>query len=143
MYQVVSFICNKLNQDFPVHLLGIGDPQDIWTLVKSGIDTFDCVSPTRLARHGIALTRDTFGKINIFNSKFAENLKPINVNCACVTCSNYSLSYLHHLFKSGEILGQQLVTAHNIFFMNNLMKYIREAINKDNLEKAEESWYSN
>jgi len=141
MYQIVEYIASKLNNKHPVHLLGIGEPLDIWSLVKWGIDTFDCVSPTRLARHGSALIKTKFGKINIKNSIYKENLNPIDINCNCSTCSNYSLSYLHHLFKSEELLGLQLITSHNIFFMNALMSYIRKAINEDNLLKAEKIWY--
>ena len=99
----------------PVHLLGIGDPSDIWNLVKSGIDTFDCVSPTRLARHGAALMRTKIGRINIKNSNYKEDLLPIDENCNCITCSNYSKSYLHHLFKSDEMLR---------FSINNNSQYL-------------------
>ncbi len=142
MYKIVNFIGNKLDHKHPIHLLGIGDPKDIWSLIKSGIDTFDCVSPTRLARHGTALIRSREGKININNSKYAEDKKPIENECKCTTCSNYSLSYIHHLFKTNELLGLNLVTVHNIFFMNNLMQIIRKAIEEDQLEKAEQLWYN-
>ena len=114
---------------------------DIWNLVKFGIDTFDCVNPTRLARHGATLMRTKNGRINVKNSNYREDLLPIDENCNCVTCKNYSKSYLHHLFKSDEMLGFQLITIHNIYFMNNLMDYIRNAINNDSFEKAEKQWY--
>ena len=112
-------------------------------MVRWGIDTFDCVSPTRLARHGAALTKTKFGKINIKNSKYRENLRPIDSKCKCKTCTKYSLSYLHHLLKSDELLGLQLITSHNIYFMNDLMLYIRTAINEDKLLQAEKDWYQN
>ena len=83
---------------------------DIWNLVKWGIDTFDCVSPTRLARHGAALMKTKSGKINIKNSTYKDDLLPIDINCNCMTCNNYSKSYLHHLFKSEELLGFKLIT---------------------------------
>ena len=86
MYNIVRFVGNKLDKNCPVHLLGIGDPKDIWNLVKSGIDTFDCVSPTRLARHGSALIKSKEGKININNSKYSGNNNPIDVDCKCETC---------------------------------------------------------
>ena len=143
MHSIVKYTSNKLNKDRPVHLLGIGDPIDIWSLVKNGIDTFDCVSPTRLARHGSALVKNNEGKINLKKNKYENNINPIDKNCKCKTCSNYSLSYLHHLFKSEELLAFQLLSIHNIVFMNNLMNYIRKAINEDNLEKAEKDWYRN
>lgn len=142
MYRVVDFTAPKLGNEHPIHLLGIGDPNDIWNLVKSGIDTFDCVSPTRLARHGSALIKGKKGKLNIKNKYFANNLSSIDKNCSCSTCKNYSLSYLHHLFKSGELLGLQLITSHNIFFMNNLLSIIRDSIENNNLEDAEKNWFS-
>ena len=141
MHQIVKYTARKINQSKPVHLLGIGDPSDIWSLVKSGIDTFDCVSPTRLARHGAALMKSKKGKINIKNSKYEKKLGPIDQNCKCTTCQNYSLSYLHHLIKSNELIVFNLITAHNIYFMNNLMSYIRSAINNNNLDIAENQWY--
>ena len=141
MYNVVNFTGNKLGVNYPIHLLGIGDPKDIWNLVKAGIDTFDCVSPTRLARHGGALMKNETGKININNTQYENKNTPIDTNCLCETCQNFSLSYLHHLFKTNELLGLQLLTLHNIFFMNDLMNIIREAIEKDRLEEAEKEWY--
>ena len=141
MHNLVKFTASKLKTHHPIHLLGIGDPNDIWNLVKFGIDTFDCVSPTRLARHGAALTRTRKGKINLKNAKYRESLEPIDLNCTCSTCKSYSLSYLNHLFKSEELLGLQLITGHNIHFMNALMDYIRKSIEKDNLEEAEKNWY--
>ena len=142
MYRVVNFTAPKLGNKHPIHLLGIGDPRDIWSLVKSGVDTFDCVSPTRLARHGSALTKGKVGKINIKNKKYANQMSPIDETCNCPTCSNYTLAYIHHLFKAGELLGLQIVTAHNIFFMNKLMSDIRKSIENDNLEQAEKEWLS-
>ena len=142
MYRVVNYTAPKLGNKHPIHLLGIGDPRDIWSLVKSGVDTFDCVSPTRLARHGSALTKGKVGKINIKNKKYANQMLPIDETCNCPTCSNYTLAYIHHLFKAGELLGLQLVTAHNIYFMNKLMSVIRKSIENDNLEQAEKEWLS-
>ena len=142
MYKIVNFTAPKLGHKHPIHLLGIGDPNDIWNLVKSGIDTFDCVSPTRLARHGSALIKGKKSKLNIKNKKFSDDLSPIDKNCKCSTCSNYSLAYLHHLFKADELLGLQLITSHNIYFMNELMNIIRDGIENDNLEQAEKKWFN-
>ena len=141
MYRVVQYTSSKLGKDHPIHLLGIGDPKDIWNLVRWGIDTFDCVSPTRLARHGSALVRSHIGKINIKNNKYKNSLDPIDKNCKCQTCINYSVSYIHHLLKSEELLGLNLLTSHNVYFMNNLMQYIRDSINSDKFEEAEKNWY--
>ena len=141
MYKVVKYTSSKLNNNHPVHLLGIGDPSDIWNLVRWGIDTFDCVSPTRLARHGAALTKRRKGKINLKNSEFKNKIEPIDKTCECVTCKHYTVSYLHHLLKSEELLVLTLITGHNVHFMNSLMEYIRDSINKDNFEEAENNWY--
>ncbi|OUW94984.1 MAG: tRNA guanosine(34) transglycosylase Tgt [Pelagibacteraceae bacterium TMED237] len=140
MKEVVNFTASKLNDSRPVHLLGIGDPIDIWSFVEQGIDTFDCVSPTRLARHGSALIRGKKGKINIKNSIYKEKLNPIDSQCLCYTCKNFTLSYLHHLFASQELLALQLLTNHNVYFMNNLMKTIRDSINEDNFEQKKTEW---
>jgi queuine tRNA-ribosyltransferase len=138
MYKVVNYTSSIFGS---VHLLGIGDPIDIWNLVKTGIDTFDCVSPTRLARHGAALTRNRKGKINLKNTIFKNLIEPLDKYCECSTCKKYSVSYLHHLLKSEELLALTLITAHNIYFMNYLMQYIRDSILADNFEEAEKNWY--
>ncbi len=140
MKEIVKFTASKLKDNRPVHLLGIGDPIDIWTFVEQGIDTFDCVSPTRLARHGAALVKGKKGKINIKNAKYKEKIYPIDEGCSCYTCKNFTLSYLHHLLTSQELLALQLITNHNIFFMNNLMKTIRLAIEEDDYENKKREW---
>tara|TARA_Y100001970_G_scaffold269704_1_gene362612 strand:- start:11953 stop:13146 length:1194 start_codon:yes stop_codon:yes gene_type:complete len=142
MYKVVNFTAPKLGNKQPIHLLGIGDPRDIWSLVKSGIDTFDCVSPTRLARHGTALIRGKFEKKNIKNKKYENDLSPIDIRCGCYICQNYSISYIYHLFKAGELLGLQLISLHNIYFMNFLMQTIRNSIENNNLDEAEKDWFN-
>ena len=142
MYKVVKFTANQLGEKYPVHLLGIGDPLDIWNLVESGIDTFDCVMPTRIARHGSALTRfEKNGKHNIKNSKFKNDQSPLENNCNCYTCKNYSRSYIHYLFKAKEILGLQLISIHNIYFMNYMMEIIRKAIKSNNLNEEKMNWF--
>ena len=141
MYKVVKYTASKLKSFHPIHLLGIGDPRDIWELVKYGIDTFDCVSPTRLARHGTALSHNSKGKINIKNSEFRDSLESIDQRCLCTTCKDYTLSYLHHLFKSEELLVLNLITNHNIYYMNNLMHCIRESIKNDSFEEEKNKWF--
>ena len=142
MQEVVSFTASRLENSKPVHLLGIGEPVDIWEFVAQGIDTFDCVSPTRLARHGSALVKGKRNKINLKNKKFKENFYPIDISCNCYTCKNFTLSYLHHLFVSNEILALQLVTNHNIYFMNELMETIRYSINNNIFEEVKKEWLS-
>ncbi len=140
MKEVVNFTASKLNDLKPIHLLGIGDPIDIWTFVEQGIDTFDCVSPTRLARHGSALVKGKNGKINLKNSNYKDKLIPIDEQCKCYTCKNFTVSYLHHLFASHELLALQLVTNHNIFFMNKLMETIRSSIKENNFDNKRKEW---
>jgi len=140
MKEVVNFTASKLNNIRPVHLLGIGDPSDIWSFVEQGIDTFDCVSPTRLARHGSALVKGKKGKINIKNAINKNKMCPIDNECQCYTCRNFTLSYLHHLFVSQELLALQLLTNHNVYFMNKLMKIIRESIKENNFEDKRKEW---
>ena len=140
MKEVVNFTASKLSENRPVHLLGIGDPIDIWTFVEQGIDTFDCVSPTRLARHGAALVKGVNGKINLKNAIYKNSLSPIDNECLCYTCKNFTLSYLYHLFACQELLGLQLLTNHNIFFINHLMETIRAAIKENNYENKKKEW---
>lgn len=143
MYDVVEYTTLRLGQKHPIHLLGIGDPIDVWNCVSWGIDTFDCVSPTRIARHGTALSRNKEGKINIKNASYKDDLSKLEENCKCYTCMNYTRSYLHYLFKSSELLVLELLTIHNVYFMNLMMQYIRDAINQDNIDQAKKDWFSN
>ena len=140
MTEVVNFTASKLNNIRPVHLLGIGDPLDIWKFVEQGIDTFDCVSPTRLARHGSALIKGIRGKINLKNAINKDQLRPIDNKCLCYTCKNFSLSYLYHLFASHELLALQLLTNHNLYFMNDLMKTIRLSIKENKFQEKKKEW---
>lgn len=141
MYDVVGATMSFLSKDRPVHLLGIGGIRDIFYGVRQGIDTFDCVHPTRLARHGGALVKG-MGKENISltNSRFKDDPLPIDENCACETCRSFSRSYLHHLFKAKELLGMQALSIHNVTFMNDLMKDIRIALREGRLDECEKRW---
>jgi queuine tRNA-ribosyltransferase len=115
-----------LPTDKPRHLLGVGAPEDVLAGVARGIDTFDCVLPTREARHARVLTRQ--GRLNLRNAQFAGDPAPIEADCACYTCQHFSRAYLRHLFKAGEVLGLILATVHNLHFMLQLMHEIRQAI---------------
>jgi queuine tRNA-ribosyltransferase len=128
MYEVVTYATQHLNQDRPTHLLGIGGLKDIAEGVKMGIDTFDCVHPTRIARHGHALVDGEVDHINLSNSRFKADKAPIDENCPCYTCQNFSQGYLHHLLKAKELLIFQLLTLHNVTFMNRFMAKVRENI---------------
>lgn len=141
MYEVVSYCTPHLPEGRPVHLLGIGGFRDIFEGVKLGMDTFDCVSPTRLARHGWALKKGAEKeRINVRNARFKEDAGPVDESCACPCCQSYSLSYLNHLFRAGEMLGMQLLSMHNVFTMNRLMRELRTAIANDALTPLEKDW---
>ena len=144
MYKVVEFSSKELGIKHPIHLLGIGDPIDIWNLVEFGIDTFDCVMPTRIARHGSALSKNNKkNRINLKNSIYKNDQNPIEKDCSCNTCKNFSRAYIHHLIKSGETLGLQLISLHNIYFMNLMMETIRKAISQDKFHSVKKSWLMN
>jgi queuine tRNA-ribosyltransferase len=142
MYDVVAMQAPWLHPERPVHLLGIGSFIDIFTHVRmSGIDTFDCVQPTRLARHGWALLKGAPNeRVNMRNAKFQTDQDPVDSTCGCYTCQSHSRGYLHHLFRVGELLGMQLVSIHNVFTMNRLMRELRHAIATDTLEQAQKEW---
>lgn len=149
MKGVVSYTMSRLRPDRPVHLLGIGGVSDIFHGVEQGIDTFDCVHPTRLARHGGALvrakqlaeytSRDS-EHINLRNAIFRNDLRPLDEECACQTCSVYSRAYLHHLLKAGELLALSALTIHNVTYMNDLLSAIRRAIAQDRLQEEMAVW---
>lgn len=143
MHDIVALATSKLSKDRPIHLLGIGGISDIFNGVRQGIDTFDCVHPTRIARHGGALIKGGYeGKehLNLRNSRFKEDTDPIEEGCPCACCTTYSKGYLHHLLRAQEIIGVTLITLHNVTFMNRLMLAIREALKTNTLEKVEKEW---
>lgn len=145
MYDIVNYTMNILSPNRAVHLLGIGGVGDIFNGVENGIDTFDCVHPTRLGRHGGALAKPHVegfikGRLNLNNSSHKYDDRPIDDKCECPTCKNHSRSYIHHLLKANEMLAFILLTAHNVFFMNSLMLDIRNAIKTDSLEACKKRW---
>ncbi len=126
MCGVLDYAAAMLPLDRPRYLMGVGKPDDIVEAVRRGIDMFDCVLPTRSGRTGQAFTAD--GPINIRNARFAEDEEPIEEGCPCPTCLSYSRAYVHHLVRSGEILGAMLMTEHNLWFYQRLMQGLRDAI---------------
>ena len=126
MCRVLDYAVEMLPADKPRYLMGVGKPDDIVEAVRRGIDMFDCVLPTRSGRTGQAFTAD--GPINIRNAKFAEDEAPIEADCGCPSCADYSRAYVHHLVRSGEILGSMLMTEHNLWFYQRLMQGLRDAI---------------
>ena len=131
MFGVLDFAANQLPADKPRYLMGVGKPDDLVGAVERGIDMFDCVLPTRSGRTGQAFTSD--GPLNIRNARFAEDRGPLDASCACPVCATWSRAYLHHLVRSGEILGAMLMTEHNLTFYQQLMAGLREAIGEGRL----------
>lgn len=147
MHEVVASTMGKLRKDRPVHLLGIGGISDIFAGVACGIDTFDCVHPTRLARHGGALVKPKNNTsatsrehINLRNSAFKIDTSPIEPDCLCETCTSASKGYIHHLLKADELLAFTLISIHNVYFMNKLMADIRSSLATDSLESCRKEW---
>ncbi|RGP40722.1 tRNA-guanine(34) transglycosylase [Altererythrobacter insulae] len=128
MFATLDFAPDQLPQDKPRYLMGVGKPDDLVGAVERGIDMFDCVLPTRSGRNGQAFTWN--GPINLRNAKHAEDTGPMDDRCSCNVCGTYSRAYLHHLQKSGEILGAMLVTEHNLSFYQQLMQAMRDAISE-------------
>ena len=114
-------------------MLGIGEPEDLFLGVENGCDTFDCVAPTRLGRHGTVYTRD--GKIHIGKVIYQEDLGPIDSDCQCYACKNYTRAYICHLYKSREMLGPMLCSIHNLYFIVNLVKSMRLALIANDFQK--------
>ena len=126
MMEVLSYLPDHMPQDKPRYLMGVGTPLDLVEGVASGVDMFDCVMPSRNARNGYLFTSE--GVVKIRNAKYKKDTGPLDPNCGCSTCSNYSRSYLHHLQKTNEILGSRLNTLHNLFYYQELMQSMRSAI---------------
>lgn len=143
IYNAVGWVNDILPKEKPRHLLGIGEPIDLIMGIENGIDTFDCVSPTRIARNGAAYTHD--GRINLLNAQFISDFSPLDKECGCYTCKNYTRAYLSHLFESKEMLAATLASIHNLYFLVNLVKGARVAILEGNWEeykkKVLESYY--
>jgi queuine tRNA-ribosyltransferase len=132
MLACLDFAVGMLPADRPRYLMGVGKPDDIVEAVRRGIDMFDCVLPTRSGRTGQAFTAD--GPLNLRNARFAEDREPIEPGCPCPACTRFERAYVHHLVKSGEILGAMLMTEHNLWFYQRLMQALRDAIAEHRLE---------
>ena len=143
MYDILDHVVPHLPVDKPTYLMGVGTPANILEGVERGVDFFDCVYPSRNARHGQLYTK--FGKVNIKNEKYKTDMRPIEEGCQCPACKTYSRAYIRHLMKANEMLGMRLCVLHNLYFYNNLMTEIREALDdgrfsqykKDKLESMQ------
>lgn len=139
MYAAIDYSIPHLPKDKPRYLMGVGEPVDIIEGVIRGIDMFDCVLPTRIARHGHAFTR--YGRINLKNAKYTEDFTPIEEGCDCYACQNYTKAYIRHLIKSNETLGGRLLSIHNIRFLIRLTENLRQAIKEDRLLAFRDEFY--
>lgn len=131
MLGCLDFAVDMLPADRPRYLMGVGKPDDIVEAVLRGVDMFDCVLPTRSGRTGQAFTAD--GPLNMRNARFAEDLEPIEAGCPCPGCATFSRAYVHHLVRTGEILGAMLMTQHNLWFYQRMMQHLRDAISERRL----------
>jgi len=142
MREVVDMTVPHMPDHLPRHLLGIGDVDDLIECVARGIDMFDCVSPTRLGRHGTALVRDAERrwKLNVANAALRDDPTPLDAWCDCYTCRRYSRAYIHHLFRAQELLGIRLVSLHNVAFLLKLMRTIRQSIIEGRFAHLRAEW---
>jgi tRNA-guanine transglycosylase len=146
MQEIVEWTIAKISEEKPRHMLGIGEVDDLFELIERGIDTFDCVVPTRLGRTGfffisppIGLVKNRF-RADIDKQQFASDQKPLDPNCSCYTCQNFTRGYIHHLFRAKELLSYTLLSIHNVHFLVNLTKQIRQSILNDNFQNFKKSW---
>ena len=128
MSDVLDNVLPYAPQDKPRYLMGVGTPENIIEGVYRGVDFFDCVMPSRNARHGFLFTWE--GTVNLNNKKYERDTSPISASCGCPTCRNYSKGYIRHLLKSKEMLGMRLAVMHNLYFYNELMQKIRDALDE-------------
>jgi queuine tRNA-ribosyltransferase len=138
MGTIIQWVNEILPENKPKHLLGISEPDDMFEAVEQGIDTFDCVSPTRVARNGSAYTLD--GRINIKGAKYLEDFTPLDNECGCYACKNYTRAYIHHLFRAKELNAAILMSLHNEFFIVQLVKQIRESILDGTFFELKKAW---
>lgn len=140
MIRILSHVAHQLPSDKPRYLMGVGRPEDIVEAVRLGIDMFDCVMPTRGARHGQLFTRT--GVLRLRNSCYRNDTQPIDASCQCYTCQHYSRAYLYHLDKCQEVLGLRLNTIHNLYYYQSLMHGLRNAIEKGKLSHFAAAFYA-
>lgn len=139
MYRVLDFTTPLLPEDKPRYLMGVGTPDALIEGVMRGVDMFDCVLPTRIARNGTTMTSK--GRVVIKNATYARDFRPLDEKCGCYTCRNYSRAYIRHLIKSDETFGLRLTSYHNLYFLLDLMKKVRQAIREDNLTEFKEAFF--
>lgn len=140
LYDLLEASVEPLPDDRPRYLMGVGAPEDLWRAVALGIDLFDCVLPTRLARHAALYTAS--GRVDIGSSRFRLAFEPVDSTCDCYTCRNFTAAYLHHLFRAKELLAYRLATIHNLRFIQRQMEVMREAIDQGTFAEAMERFFA-
>lgn len=146
MYEIIDWTTDIISQEKPTHMLGIGEVDDIFEIIQRGIDTFDCVIPTRLGRTGFFFICPPVGnsknrfRTDIDKPIYRQDPKPLDENCNCFACRNFTRGYISHLFRSRELLAYNLLSIHNLYFLINLTKQIRESILKDNFQSFKKKW---
>lgn len=141
MYRILDYIVEKLPEDKPRYLMGVGEPVDMLEAVESGIDMMDCVQPSRIGRHGTIFTK--YGRLVVKNASYAEDPRPLDEDCDCYVCQNYTRGYIRHLFKAGEMLGSKLATYHNLHFLIRMMNGAREAIKEERFLQFKDEFMAN
>ena len=139
MYEILDFTVPIIPEESPRYLMGVGTPEDLIESVIRGIDMFDCVMPTRIARHGSVYT--SRGRLTVRNAEYSRQFKPLDPECECYVCNNFTRAYIRHLLKRKEILGVRLTTYHNLYFIISLMKKIRESIRNNSLLSFRDHFY--
>ncbi|GGJ06136.1 queuine tRNA-ribosyltransferase [Alicyclobacillus cellulosilyticus] len=139
MYELLAFTAPLLPADKPRYLMGVGSPEDLLEGVERGVDMFDCVLPTRIARNGTVLTRH--GKLVVRNAQYARDFRPLDETCGCRVCQRFTRAYIRHLLKADEVLGIRLTTYHNVYFLLRLMEEMRRAIEEDRFLSFKQSFY--
>ncbi|MDD6299256.1 tRNA guanosine(34) transglycosylase Tgt [Hornefia butyriciproducens] len=139
MLEILDDCVDYLPQDRPRYLMGVGTPDYLFEAVERGVDMCDCVEPTRIARHGLATT--SRGRINIKNARFERDFGPLDPECDCYTCRNYSRAYIRHVFKAGEMMSAMLLSNHNLHFLINMMAGMRKAIEEDRFTEFKKEFY--
>lgn len=146
MYEIIDWTTDIISREKPTHMLGIGEVDDIFEIIQRGIDTFDCVIPTRLGRTGFFFISPPYGtcrnrfRTDIDKPIYRQDSKPLDENCNCYTCQNFTRGYISHLFKSRELLAYNLLSIHNLYFLINLTKQIRQSILDDNFQLFKKKW---
>lgn len=141
MYRILDYITHKLPDEKPRYLMGVGEPVDMLEAVAAGIDMMDCVQPSRIGRHGTIFTK--YGRLVVKNAAYAEDTRPLDEDCDCYVCKNYTRGYIRHLFKTGEILGQRLATYHNLRFLIRMMNDARKAIQEERFYEFKDEFIAN